>query len=169
MKKNLLVAALLTMTSYSWAGVLERVILQDAKTSTAEVSVATVRCSAIGYGGEELKINLAGLDGWTLFDHSNSGFGDINGEPCMTAGLCKTPWGGDGFSVEDVIQNNPATEMVTVLRTVKEVKVETRDQHNREVCQRSLHEELQTTIRGIRFHHLRSGFDQNFPVEVCRN
>lgn len=168
MKKVLLFAILLTISNNSWAGDSERTILQDAKTFAAEVSVATVRCSAIGYGGEELKINLAGLDGWTLFDHSNSSVGDINGEPCMTAGLCKRPWGGGGFSVDDVIQNNPATELVTVLRTVKEVKFETRDQHNREVCQRSLHEELHTTIRGVQFHHLRSGFDQNFPVEVCR-
>ncbi len=175
MKKVLLLGALLTITSNIWAaddllpnaGVKERVILRDAKSFTTEVSTSTVRCSEIGYGAQELKINLAALDGWTLFDHTNSNFGDI-GEPCMTAGRCKAPWGGDGFSIDDLIQNNPGAEAVTVARTVTELKIETRDENNQEVCQRSLREDLQTSIRGIKFHHSRSGLDQNFPIEVCR-
>lgn len=167
MKKVLILTALLTITAAAHAKNSEREILKDSKTFPAEVSNSTVRCSAVGYGNEELKINLSALDGWTLFDHTNANFGDIDGEPCMTAGLCKRHGLSHGFSVEDVIQNNPAIVTITVLRTVKEVKMETVDQHNQRVCQRSLREELETTIRGIKFHHVRSGFDQNFPIEVC--
>jgi len=168
MKKVLLLGALVTITSNVWAADSERVLLRDAKTFSAEVSTATVRCSEIGYGAKELKINLAGLDGWTLFDHTNSNFGDI-GDPCMTAGRCKAPWGGSGgFTIDDLIQNNPGVEAVTVVRSVTELKFETRDENNQEVCQRSLREDLQTTIRGINFSHSRHGLDQNFPIEVCR-
>ena len=165
--KKVLVLTLLAITTSAWAKNSERVILQDAKTFSTEVSTSTVRCSEIGYGAKELKINLSALDGWTLFDHTNSNFGDI-GEPCMTAGACKRSTTGPGFAIDDLIQNRPGQETVTVVRVVTESKLETKDENNQDVCQRSLREELSTTIRGIAFHHMRSGFDQNFPIEVCQ-
>jgi hypothetical protein len=167
--KNLLLFTTLMAAGFStWAANSERVILSDAKTFATEVSLQTVRCSQIGYGSEELKINLAGLDGWTLFDHSNNASGDLNGQPCMTAGICKAPWHNNGHTIDDVVQNRPGTETVTVVRKVIEVKTETKNADNIDVCQRSLREELATTVRGIAFHHVRTGFDQDFPIEVCR-
>ena len=116
---------------------------------------------------KELKINLAGLDGWTLFDHTNSHVGEF-GEPCMTAGMCKRHPEGDGFTVEDLVQNTPGNELVTVSRVVVENKSEVKDLEGNDICARSLTENLTTTVRGIKFEHSRWGEQQNFPIEVCR-
>jgi hypothetical protein len=145
----------------------ERVILKDSKTFPAEVSVNTVRCTEVGYGAKELKINLAGLDGWTLFDHTNSHVGEF-GEPCMTAGQCKAPWNKEGFTIDDLIQNRPGTEIITVQREVLEIKQVIQDQQGNLGCERSLQENLVTSVRGITFRHTRWGAEQNFPIEVCR-
>lgn len=165
--KKVLLLTLLTITSSAWAKNSERVLLQDAKTFSTEVSTATVRCSEVGYGSKELKINLAGLDGWTVLDHTNSNLGDVN-EPCMTAGQCKRTASSPGFSIDDLVKNKPGSETITVSRILTEVKYEMKDENNQDVCQRSLREELSTSIRGIAFHHTREGLDQVFPIEVCR-
>lgn len=165
--KHILLTVMVLGSVQTMAKDSQRVILKDSKTFETEVSTQTVRCSELGYGARELKINLAGLDGWTLFDHTNSHVGEF-GEPCMTAGRCKrTPTSG-GFDLNDLIQNNPGKEVVTVQRQVIENKTETKDQDNQDVCERSLTENLTTTIRGIKFHHTRMGATQNFPIEVCR-
>lgn len=148
-----------------WA--VERVIQSDEKTFSTEISAATVRCSELGYGLKELKINLAALDGWTLFDHSNSAFGEF-GEPCMTAGMCRRTPTGPGFSVSDLVGNNPGHEVITVRRRVSEIRTEAKDEQGQGICIRSLREDLSTQIRGIEFHHSRSGAEQNFAVEYCR-
>lgn len=145
----------------------ERVLLRDSKTFATEVSQGTVRCTDIGYGAEELKINLAGLDGWTLFDHTNSHVGEF-GEPCMTAGRCKAPWNKEGFTIDDVIQNRPGTEVITVQREVLEIKIVKVDSQGNQVCERSLQENLKTVVRGIEFRHIRGGAEQDFPIEVCQ-
>ena len=145
----------------------ERVILKDSKTFSTEVSAVTVRCSEVGYGAQELKINLAGLDGWTLFDHSNAQVGEF-GEPCMTAGQCKAPWNKEGFTIDDLIQNRPGAEIITVQREVLEIKQVTQDREGNLGCDRSLMENLVTSVRGITFRHTRWGAEQSFPIEVCR-
>lgn len=166
--KTLIMALTLVGTINAWAKDSQRVILADSKTFVTEVSTVTVRCSEVGYGAKELKISLSGLDGWTLFDHTNAQSGEF-GEPCMTAGLCKrSPSAHGGFSIDDLVQNNPGNEVVTVVRNVIENKAEIKDQDNNDVCQRSLTENLTTTVRGIKFQHTRFGAEQNFPIEVCR-
>jgi hypothetical protein len=135
----------------------------------AEISTTTVRCTEIGYGAQELKINLAGLDGWTLFDHTNAHVGEF-GDPCMTAGRCKAPWSGsddNGFTIDDLIQNRPGTEIIKVDREVIEVKMVI-NRNGERVCERSLREHLSTTVRGIAFGHIRWGAQQDFPIEVCQ-
>ncbi|MEQ1721984.1 MAG: hypothetical protein ABL930_02330 [Pseudobdellovibrio sp.] len=141
--------------------------MADSKTFVTEVSLTTVRCSQIGYGFPELKINLSGLDGWTVFDHTNSHVGEF-GEPCMTAGVCKRGTAGRGFSINDLIQDNPGNEVVTVQRQLIERKYESKDQDNVEVCIRSLTENLSSSVRGIKFQHSRSGAEQTFAIEACR-
>jgi hypothetical protein len=162
---------LLTMTVLSslntFAKDTERVILADSKTFLTEVSLATVRCSHFGYGLRQLKINLSGLDGWTVFDHTNSHVGEF-GEPCMTAGLCKPEFAGNGFSLNDLIQNKPGHEVISVQRQLIERKYESKDQNNVDVCIRILTENLATSIRGIKFKHSRSGAVQTFAIEACR-
>lgn len=166
--KQLLLAITLLGSLNTFAKDSERVILADSKTFVTEVSVSTVRCSHIGYGSAELKINLAGLDGWTIFDHSNAQVGEF-GEPCMTAGMCKrTPTAKNGFTIDDLIQNNPGNEVITVQRQLIESKQETKDGEGNEICQRSLVENLSTTVRGIKFAHTRYGAHEIFPIEACR-
>ena len=165
--KTILLTLTLVGSLNTWAKDSQRVILADSKTFLTEVSTTTVRCSQVGYGAEQLKINLASLDGWTLFDHTNSHLSEF-GEPCMTAGMCKRSPHTPGFSIEDLVQNNPGSEVIMVLRNVIENKTESKDQDGNEICVRSLTENLTTTIRKIKFQHSRSGGEQNFPIEVCR-
>lgn len=163
-KQIILMTVTLTLAAAAKAADSERIILSDSKTFATEISQATVRCSNLGYGAGFLKINLAGLDGWTLFDHTNSHVGEF-GEPCMAAGRCME-W--DPKPILDFIDNRPATETVTVHRQVIEIKREIKDQNGQDVCERSLREDLSSVIRGTQFLHSRHGAQQDFPIEVCR-
>jgi len=122
-------------------------------------------------GSSLLKINIAALDGWTLFDHSNSQFGEF-GEPCMSAGQCKAPWLPNGLTVNSLVQNKPGLETITVEREVIETKTngQTSDGNGGEtdVCVRQLIENIKTTVRGLEFNHSRSGAREEFQIEVCR-
>lgn len=170
MKKTILFV-IIGLSHSAFAAVGSRIILKDSKTVDTMVSSASVRCSDIGYGSKLLKINIAALDGWTLFDHTNSQFGEF-GEPCMSAGMCKGVIAPDGLTVDSLVQNNPGLETITIEREVVEEKY--RGQiHNglggeKEVCVRQLHENLKTTVRGINFEHSRTGAREEFPVEVCK-
>lgn len=163
--KKFLVLAVVMMSANVMAG--ERLILDDQKEMNAEVNATTVLCSAKGYGLEELKINIKGLDGWTILDHSNIRFGDRSGLPCMTAGMCK-PWGtsGKGFEVEDVVQNNPRVEKVVVKRKLFEIR-EVFGEGDEQGCFRNLREELETTVGGIPFHHKRFSTQEKLPTKAC--
>ena len=168
MRNQIIILGALLLTQVTFAA--ERVLLKDSKTITTEVSTSTVRCSAFGYGMAELKINLHGIDGWTLFDHSNLRVGDVSGEPCMTAGACRDAEPETGFSIDDLIKGRPGLETVTVDRQVVEVKQvlkQSADQGG-DVCMRSLREELHTVIRGITFNHQRAGENQKFPLKACQ-
>ena len=169
--KKIIFLTIIGLNSMTQAAAGSRVILKDSKTVETEVNTVTVRCSAVGYGASLLKINIAALDGWTLFDHSNSQFGEF-GEPCMSAGQCKAPWIPDGLTVESLIQNNPGKVSVTIEREVIESKhlgqIHDGAGGELEVCVRQLIENLKTTVRGIEFTHSRSGAREEFPIEVCR-
>jgi hypothetical protein len=159
MKKLLLLAFLISGNLMAGS----RVILDDQKAMDAEVNDRTVKCSALGYGAAELKINIKGLDGWTILDHSNDRFGDKSGLPCMTAGMCKFPFEEQGFEINDVIQNNPRVEKVVVHRVI----TETRELNRDGFCARSLVETLETTVGGIKFNHARYLEDKVLPKMSC--
>ncbi len=163
--KNLLVLAVILMSANIFAG--ERVILADSKEMDAEVSNKTVRCSALGYGMAELKINIVGLDGWTILDHSNVSFGDDSDLPCMTAGRCKRFDRDGGFSINDVVQNTPRTERILVNRILTESRVESVGTGGEKVCFRSLTEALSTVVGGIAFNHQRFGASEELPLKAC--
>jgi hypothetical protein len=126
------------------------------------VNEETVRCNARGYGLEELKINIKGLDGFTILDHSNVRFGDKNGAPCLTAGICKGLFEETGFDINDVIQNNPRVEKVTVNRVLKELR--TLDDKK---CEKTLIEVLDTEVGGVKFNHTRSLAAEVLPASSC--
>ncbi|MBC7712772.1 MAG: hypothetical protein H7177_05510 [Rhizobacter sp.] len=156
MKKLLLLTLL--VTTNVWADG-SRTILKDSKAMDAEINNETVLCSAKGYGLAELKINIKGLDGWTILDHSNSRFGDERGLPCMTAGACSFGGRNDGFSIGDIIKNNPRTEKIVVNRELIETRTMVTAEAGNEtdlVCQRSLTEKLNTVVAGVKFNHSRT-------------
>lgn len=169
--KTTIFLTLIGFTHCGFAGVGSRVILKDNKTLDTQVSTETVRCSEIGYGAKLLKINIAALDGWTLFDHSNNQFGEF-GEPCMSAGQCKAVWNPDGLTVESLVQNNPGLETITIEREVIESKhigqVHNGNGGETEACIRQVTENLKTTVRGIDFTHSRTGAVEQFDVKVCQ-
>jgi hypothetical protein len=153
----------------------ERILLSDSKIATIELNQTNVRCSAIGYGLAELKVNIKALDGWTLFNHSNINSGDLQGLPCMTAGACKR-FDNDknGLSIEDIILSGTRTETIKVNRQIVEVKTKMKNEENMDVCHRRVEERLQTSVTRengngkINFTHVRFGIDENFPLEFCK-
>ena len=143
-----------------------RLLLKDSKVLSVELNDETVRCSAFGYGQSELKVNIKGLDGWTLLDHSNIRFGDANPLPCMTAGVCGQE--DNDLSVEKILHGNPRTEKVTVNREVSEVKfVTTGTAAGPKACQRQLVETLETVVGGVPFKHSRSIMAELLPLASC--
>ncbi len=159
--KNLLVLAFMMSTSVMGG---ERVIIKDQKIINQVINDKTVKCSHLGYGVSELKINIEALNGWTMLDHSNVIFGDVKGLPCMTAGSCKGAFW-DGFEVEDIILNNPRTEEITVQREYIEIR--NLDIKNNDKCLRNFKEILQTNIAGIPFKHLRWSSEDVMPAAAC--
>lgn len=149
-----------------WSIASERILLQDSKTLMAEINANTLRCSAIGYGATELKINLKGLDGWTILDHSNARFGEFNGEPCMTAGRCKE-FSENGFDLDQILQTHSGSEKVIVYRTLQESKYPALNHQGEEVCHREVSEILKAKIAGIDFDHRRS-FTEVFTLRACQ-
>ena len=145
----------------------ERIILSDSKEMDAKISSVTVRCSALGYGTADLKINIKGLDGWTILDHSNVSFGDDSDLPCMTAGKCKRFENSPGFEINDVLQNNPRTERIIVNRILTESREPGLGSNDLRVCFRSLTEKLNTVVGGIAFYHKRVGALEELPLKAC--
>ncbi len=172
MKKYLLFA-LLSLTTQLIAA--ERILISDSKVTDVTLNNSSVRCSALGYGLAELKINIPALDGWTLFDHSNINAGDFPGEPCMTAGACKA-FSRGGFSIEDILGTVESTkvERLKINRQIVEVKDLGKDEQGNSICERHIEERLQTAVSKadglsvIRFKHTRAGLHETFPASVCR-
>jgi hypothetical protein len=172
MKKFLFIA--LFFTNHLMAS--ERILISDSKVSDVTINNTSIRCSALGYGMAELKINIPALDGWTVFDHSNINAGDFGGQPCMTAGACRRNAKTGGFSIDDIlgVPSQERVETVKVNRKLVEVKELSKDESGNDICVRHIEERLLANVnRGdgngvIRFTHLRSGLIENFPVSVCQ-
>lgn len=155
----------------------ERVLISDSKMTNVTLDRSSVRCTPIGYSVPELKINIKGLDGWTLFDHSNIFAGDLNGEPCMTAGECsfvRDPIVSDLFTIDDILAGGSRVEKIQVNRQIVEMKNISQDNLGNDACFRSIEERLQADVkRGdgkgfIHFTHKRFGLAEQFPLSVCQ-
>ncbi len=127
------------------------------QTFTIEVAVTndSVRCSAIGYGLPELKIDVPALDWAAKFQHRNLG----EGQPCMTAGRCTSFRG-----PELVLQDRPGVEAVDLTVIHSEEGVIDRE---RDTCHRRLVEEVEMTLRGTRFTHTRTAPLIHVSAEEC--
>lgn len=139
--------ALMMIFSFSSAQALElkREVSRTVQPIPVKVSAETVRCSALGYGRPELKIDVPALDWAATFNHRTFG----EGQPCMTSVVCR---GGIG---PDVILSEGEAE-VTVDLEVLHTEVAYIDEATG-TCDRSLVEELKMELRGQTFHHTRSG------------
>lgn len=152
----------------------ERVLLSDSLVTDVVLNTSSVRCTVVGYSMPELKINIKGLDGWTIFDHTNIKAGDFSGSPCMTAGYCPLFGGNDGFKVEDIISTGERTERIKINREIVEVKlIQDKPSSDEKVCSRHIEERLKTAVTradgtsDIQFKHTRTGVYEIFPLSVC--
>ncbi|MDD4976277.1 MAG: hypothetical protein PHY93_18105, partial [Bacteriovorax sp.] len=139
--KKLLILALFSTNLLA----AERVLISDSKVTDVELNRTSVRCSRFGYGVSELKIAIKGLDGWTIFDHSNINAGDLAKDPCMTAGACER-FVDKKMSVDDILSGGERTEQITVNRQIVELKEVTKNESGIEVCSRHIEERLQTSV-----------------------
>jgi hypothetical protein len=165
LKKVLLIAAAtMSFTSVYAQDQLSfsRVSLVDQTTTKIHLNRETVRCSALGYGLEELKISVPILKRFAAFDHANEG----EALPCMTAGLCDGGfgWPEGGWTVSGFLEQVEPIEEATIQRELKE-HFHVNFVHN--TCVRNLTETLQTVIKGVTFNHVVTKSIGQLPFEVC--
>ena len=154
----------------------ERIIKDEIHSSVITLTKETVRCSALGYGGAELKITLPSLKWNAIFDHSNN---DGRG-PCVTAGMSFC--GLDNFSFptsletsEELISDQTNKAIPDVLldesRKTEEitVNVKLREEFTiqNDKCNRVLRELVETNVRGIDFTHTRVKSIGELSLEEC--
>jgi hypothetical protein len=171
MKKLLL--PILLMTNVFASQSFERVIKDATHKSTVTLNKKTVRCSALGYGLQELKISVPSLQWHAVLDHSNQ---DGRG-PCVTAGSKFCGFGLPIFNEDGTIQDGPSNGIPDILLDLDnptaqvDVRVILKETFfiNREgtECHRGLKEEVEMDVRGIDFSHLRSKSIGTLPVEEC--
>lgn len=136
-----------------------------------DLNEKSVRCSSLGYGGRELKISVLDLELISFFDHSNSG----EAEPCMTAGMMSCgqfsfPSDFDLFPV-----SNEESGVLTRFRSLGRVEADLHQvmkervhiDHDKKTCQRTLVENVETMVDGVKFTHQRFGSLGAYPFEIC--
>jgi hypothetical protein len=142
--------------------VKERIVSEQTVESILELNKDTVRCSAIGYGQSELKVSVPDLQDIAFFNHANRG----ETLPCITAGPCKFAFRpeGPGFVPGDILKDDAPNATVQLHVILKEEFV--LDEAHK-ICERTLKEDVSTSIRNIPFAHHREGFLGTFPYELC--
>lgn len=150
-----------TTTSSDDAGVPSatertRVLSDDTTAVVLSLTAQTVRCNALGYGVEELKISVPDLDVLAHFDHRV----ESEGTPCMTAGACS-----ETLTPASLIDSSRPLE-VAQIRVVLTETVVLYPEH--ETCGRDLVETVTTTVRGLAFSHERSGSLPNTDWATCQ-
>lgn len=142
--KIVLLTVTLLAPALASAETLEREISRVSHNINVAVNAGSVRCSALGYGALELKVDVPDLDWAASFNHRQLG----EGKPCMTAGVC----GGDLTPAK--LRAAGEGDVATVLEVVhREVAMIDRA---RGTCSRELVEEVELELHGISFHHRRS-------------
>jgi hypothetical protein len=139
------------------------IIKDQTSPVTVELDTNTVRCSEVGYGLSNLKVSVPELKFLAHFDHSTPG--DINPFPCITAGMCATPWNPTGPTPATLIRADQPTEAIQVRIVLKETYLL---DHTAQTCHRTLQEDVTTTIRGLDFYHHREARFGQFPYAACQ-
>ncbi len=147
---------LLSVSAFAQSPKLVKEISRVQQEITVAVNADTVRCSAIGYGQAELKIDVPALDWAAHFQHRSFG----EGQPCMTAGACRRVGG------PEVILAGGDEEITTLLTVVLQEVAWVDDTNN--TCYRQLEEVLEMEIRGHKFGHVRQAPLVQIDAELCR-
>lgn len=113
---------------------------RQVKILAVDISTARVKLSGADYSTPLVKVLVPLLADVTLLNHRNEG----EGAPCLATT--------DTMFPEDVIKNNPALENHKFVITLTKV-AELDEQHD---CQVTLHEDIESNIRGFKFKHHRS-------------
>jgi hypothetical protein len=144
----LIVPMLLLAASYSGAGeaippAIEKVLKVTNKVVKATLNKETVKCSNAGYENPELKVLVADLAPITLMNHRNPG----EGAPCVRAGVCEGTFGPNTIlsAGEGTISVPVTIRLIQVLQAYPE----------QQVCNVTLVETINSTIRGVKFDHRR--------------
>ncbi|WP_413569653.1 hypothetical protein ACLWBD_04195 [Bdellovibrio sp. HCB117] len=145
---------LLTVSFNANANTTETVISEKTFRLPVDISTAQVRKTNAGYGELYLvKVLIPGLAAVTVLNHRNVG----ENAPCMATY--------ETTSIEDVIQNNPATEHYDI--TVTQTKLAYPDWENTK-CIVHLQEKVSAKIRGYNFVHSASTPLQERHIDDCK-
>lgn len=153
----------------------ERELFRKNHQINLDLNPLSVRCSDLGYGNVQLKINVDALEYISFFDHSNPG----EAAPCMTAGMmsCRQnfnfPLPGLEGETDDLKQKED--DVLTKFRAIGKVKADLeqvmkeslRIDHQEQTCHRTIFEEVTTLVDGTTFSHYRSGNLGEYPYDIC--
>jgi hypothetical protein len=153
----------------------ERELFRKNHKINLDLNPLSVRCSDVGYGNVQLKINVDALEYISFFDHSNPG----ESAPCMTAGMmsCRQsfqfPLPGEDDTQDDLLQKED--DILTKFRAIGKVQADLeqvmkeslRIDHQDQTCHRYIHEEVTTVVDGTTFTHYRSGNLGEYPYDIC--
>ncbi|MGZ3722576.1 MAG: hypothetical protein ACXVA9_06580 [Bdellovibrionales bacterium] len=166
MKSLLLIASLVIgFSAHAQLKGTETVTIERSRTVvplTVELNKDTVRCLLGDYSSTSLKISVPELKGSTAFPQTTAG----ETAPCINAGSCrfgKTP---DGRRLDPslIIDANKPTEDIQITVVLNEVLY---INHDKQTCDRSLSERIDSTVRGIKFAHQDGASLGALEYDVC--
>ena len=134
---------------------LSKLVSRQTVETSVKVSASTVRCSSLGYGRPELKIDVPALDWAASFNHRTFG----EGQPCMTSVTCSNEVG------TDLLLSQGEAE-VPVRLIVTHTEKAWLDRAS-DKCSRYLEEHVEMQLRGLRFTHVRTGNLAESSVAAC--
>lgn len=152
MKTIILSAAILLSAFTAQAG--ETIISKKTVKLAVDLSTTGIRSSNLGYGDTYfVKILVPGLAAETLLNHRNEG----ESAPCLATY--------ETFKVEDVVQNNPTTELHDFEIVQKKV---TYPNETNKTCAVYLIEDVSTKVRGFNFVHQRTSELPSRHIDDCQ-
>lgn len=181
--KTLIALFLILSTSVSAADRFEsrsRELFRKTHQIQLDLNPLSVRCSDVGYGNVQLKINVDALEYLSFFDHSNPG----EVAPCMTAGAMSCvqndiptfplpPLNGPETLLDEATENEADT--LTRFRSLGKVTTQLEQvltekyylDLQEQTCRRSIEEIVETEVDGTLFSHFRTGNLGEYPYDIC--
>lgn len=153
--KTLAAAAALILPSLVHAETLSKEVSRENVDIQVTINAASVRCSALGYGALELKVDVPDLDWSATFNHRQLG----EGKPCMTAGVCSSTLS------PEILRAKGEGDIPTQLLVVHTEEAYVDRTHG--TCSRELVEVLSMELHGIRFTHQRRAPLANLTAAQC--